>query len=29
MSNEIKRTAPDMNEIIANAKKEGKLKTVP
>ncbi len=29
MSNELKRTAPDMKEIIANAKKEGKLKTVP
>jgi ABC-type nitrate/sulfonate/bicarbonate transport system substrate-binding protein len=29
MSNELKRTAPDMKEIIAGAKKEGKLKTVP
>ena len=28
MSNELKRTAPDMKEIIANAKKAGKLKTV-
>ena len=29
MGNEVKRTAPNMDEIIANAKKEGKLKTVP
>jgi ABC-type nitrate/sulfonate/bicarbonate transport system substrate-binding protein len=29
MSNELKRTAPDMQEIIAGAKKAGKLKTVP
>jgi ABC-type nitrate/sulfonate/bicarbonate transport system substrate-binding protein len=29
MGNEIKRTAPNMDEIIANAKKQGKLKTVP
>jgi ABC-type nitrate/sulfonate/bicarbonate transport system substrate-binding protein len=29
MANETKRTAPDMDEIIANAKKAGKLKTVP
>ena len=26
MSNEIKRTAPDMHQIIADAKKAGKLK---
>jgi len=26
---EVKRTAPNMDEIIANAKKQGKLKTVP
>ena len=29
MGNEVKRVAPNMDEIIANAKKEGKLKTVP
>jgi ABC-type nitrate/sulfonate/bicarbonate transport system substrate-binding protein len=29
MKNEPKRTAPNMDEIIANAKKAGKLKTVP
>jgi ABC-type nitrate/sulfonate/bicarbonate transport system substrate-binding protein len=29
MTNEKKRTAPDMDEIIAKAKTEGKLKTVP
>ena len=29
MASEIKRTAPNMDEIIANAKKAGKLKTVP
>jgi ABC-type nitrate/sulfonate/bicarbonate transport system substrate-binding protein len=29
MTSEIKRTAPNMAEIIANAKKQGKLKTVP
>jgi ABC-type nitrate/sulfonate/bicarbonate transport system substrate-binding protein len=29
MANEAKRTAPNMDEIIANAKKQGKLKTVP
>ena len=29
MAGETKRTAPDMDAIIANAKKEGKLKTVP
>ena len=29
MANEVKRVAPDMDAIIANAKKEGKLKTVP
>ena len=29
MGNEVKRVAPDMDAIIANAKKEGKLKTVP
>jgi ABC-type nitrate/sulfonate/bicarbonate transport system substrate-binding protein len=29
MANETKRTAPDMDAIIANAKKQGKLKTVP
>ena len=29
MANEAKRTAPNMDEIIANAKKAGKLKTVP
>jgi ABC-type nitrate/sulfonate/bicarbonate transport system substrate-binding protein len=29
MANETKRTAPNMDEIIANAKKAGKLKTVP
>ncbi len=29
MANETKRTAPDMQTIIANAKKAGKLKTVP
>ena len=29
MANEVKRTAPNMDEIIANAKKAGKLKTVP
>ena len=28
MASETKRTAPDMDAIIANAKKEGKLKTV-
>jgi len=28
MANEVKRTAPNMEEIIANAKKAGKLKTV-
>jgi hypothetical protein len=26
MANEVKRTAPDMDAIIANAKKAGKLK---
>jgi ABC-type nitrate/sulfonate/bicarbonate transport system substrate-binding protein len=29
MANETKRTAPNMEEIIANAKKSGKLKTIP
>ena len=29
MASEAKRTAPDMDAIIATAKKEGKLKTVP
>jgi ABC-type nitrate/sulfonate/bicarbonate transport system substrate-binding protein len=29
MANEVKRTAPDMDAIIANAKSQGKLKTVP
>jgi ABC-type nitrate/sulfonate/bicarbonate transport system substrate-binding protein len=29
MASEIKRTAPDMDAIIAQAKKAGKLKTVP
>jgi len=29
MANEVKRIAPNMDEIIANAKKAGKLKTVP
>jgi ABC-type nitrate/sulfonate/bicarbonate transport system substrate-binding protein len=29
MANETKRTAPDMDKIIANAKSQGKLKTVP
>ncbi len=29
MGNEVKRVAPNMDEIIANAKKAGKLKTVP
>lgn len=29
MANETTRTAPNMEEIIANAKKAGKLKTVP
>ena len=29
MANEAKRTAPDMDKIIAEAKKAGKLKTVP
>ena len=29
MANEVKRTAPDMDAIIAKAKSEGKLKTVP
>ena len=29
MANETKRTALNMDEVIANAKKEGKLKTVP
>jgi ABC-type nitrate/sulfonate/bicarbonate transport system substrate-binding protein len=29
MANETKRTAPNMDEIIANAKAAGKLKTVP
>jgi ABC-type nitrate/sulfonate/bicarbonate transport system substrate-binding protein len=29
MENEVKRTAPNMVEIIAKAKSEGKLKTVP
>jgi len=29
MANEVKRTAPDMDNIIAEAKKAGKLKTVP
>jgi ABC-type nitrate/sulfonate/bicarbonate transport system substrate-binding protein len=29
MANELKRTAPDMDAIIAQAKKDGKLKTVP
>jgi ABC-type nitrate/sulfonate/bicarbonate transport system substrate-binding protein len=29
MANEVKRTAPNMDEIIAEAKKAGKLKTVP
>jgi ABC-type nitrate/sulfonate/bicarbonate transport system substrate-binding protein len=29
MANEEKRTAPNMDEIIANAKREGKLNTVP
>ena len=29
MANEVKRTAPDMDAIIAQAKKAGKLKTVP
>jgi len=29
MANEVKRTAPNMGEVIANAKKAGKLKTVP
>jgi ABC-type nitrate/sulfonate/bicarbonate transport system substrate-binding protein len=29
MENEVKRTAPNMDEIIAKAKSEGKLKTVP
>jgi len=29
MANETKRTAPDMDAIIAQAKKAGKLKTVP
>jgi ABC-type nitrate/sulfonate/bicarbonate transport system substrate-binding protein len=29
MANEVKRTAPDMQKIIAEAKKAGKLKTVP
>jgi ABC-type nitrate/sulfonate/bicarbonate transport system substrate-binding protein len=29
MANEVKRSAPNMDEIIANAKKAGKLKTVP
>lgn len=28
MANEVKRTTPNMDEIIANAKKAGKLKTV-
>ena len=28
MANEVKRTAPDMDKIIAEAKKAGKLKTV-
>jgi ABC-type nitrate/sulfonate/bicarbonate transport system substrate-binding protein len=29
MANDLKRTAPNMDEIIANAKSQGKLKTVP
>ncbi len=29
MASKIKRTAPNMDEIIANAKKEGKLKAAP
>ena len=29
MANETKRVAPDMDAIITNAKKAGKLKTVP
>jgi len=29
MANEVKRTAPNMDEIIADAKSKGKLKTVP
>jgi ABC-type nitrate/sulfonate/bicarbonate transport system substrate-binding protein len=29
MGNEVKKVPPDMDEIIANAKKAGKLKTVP
>ncbi len=29
MGNEVKRTAPDMEKIITEAKKAGKLKTVP
>ena len=29
MANKVKRTAPDMDKIIAEAKKAGKLKTVP
>ena len=29
MASETKRTAPDMDAIIAQAKKDGKLKTVP
>ena len=29
MANETKRVAPDMDAIIAQAKKDGKLKTVP
>ena len=29
MTNKAKRVAPNMDQIIANAKKEGKLKTVP
>jgi hypothetical protein len=29
ITNETKRVAPNMDEIIANAKKAGKLKTAP
>ena len=29
MANETKRSAPNMDEIIANAKKQGNLNTVP
>jgi len=29
MGNEVKREAPDMEKIIAEAKKAGKLKTTP